>query len=205
MIRLDRGGPEFLIAVTAHLGEWGETESFSPALYGGTTRVWRRAGFEDHAKLSVMERSLASEAREIPTHDISTAKSPDWDALVAVDRSAFDGFWGMSVAALRDAVSANRRSIVLEAKDGPKTVGYAIAGTQWGTAYLHRIAVDPDHGGQGYGAALLARAVNWARSGGSKSMVLNVRPENQRARRVYEKASFADAGSSLTVLRHEVL
>lgn len=202
MVRLDRGGPDFLMAVTKRLAEMGEPETLSPALYAGTTRVWRRAGFEDHASLEVMERSLTSGANEPGAIDVAAMKPVVWRDLAIVDRSAFEGFWGMSIDGLRDAVAANRRSVVMCVRDGPRVVGYAIVGSQWGTAYLHRIAVDADSGGRGIGGAILARSINWARSEGAKTIVLNVRPENSRARRVYERHAFASTGSALTVLRH---
>lgn len=201
MVRLDRGGTEFLIAVTARLRDLGASECYSPALYGGSTRVWLRSGFESHASLRIMERSLRPVPGGAEPHHVQHETDPDWLEIVEIDRSAFDGFWGMSRDGLAEALDANRTHVLLTTRIDSRLAGFAIVGTQWGVAYLHRIAVDPVHEGRGVGRALIAEAFLWGAAKGGRSMVLNVRPENDRAVALYGRTGFTDTGTDLRVLR----
>jgi ribosomal protein S18 acetylase RimI-like enzyme len=201
MVRLDRGGTEFLTAVTRRLHELGAGSVFSPALYGSATGVWRRSGFGDYADLDVMERPLATETPTTGTHLVREEPDPDWDQILTVDRAAFEGFWGMSRLGLSEAHRTNRAGTTFVATNEDGVAGYAIVGSQWGTVYLHRIAVHPDHAGQGLGGALLTASIDWGDRSGGRSIILNVRPENTRARRFYERHGFSDTGTRLRVLR----
>jgi GNAT superfamily N-acetyltransferase len=202
MVRLERGGPEFLTAVTNRLSELGADTVYSPALYPGSSRVWRRAGFEDHADLEIMERPLGTGSVGFEADTVRVERKPDWDQILEVDRLAFEGFWGMSRLALEEAHLTNRSRILLVAGAGSTVDGFAIIGSQWGTVYLHRIAVRPDAAGRGMGSALVAAAIEWGNRTGSKTMILNVRPENERAKELYRRHGFASTGSVLEVLRH---
>ena len=202
MVRVDRGGAEFLHAVTTHLHEIGVDSVYSPALYGGSTGIWSRSGFVEFATLEVMERALNGASPGVDTSDVAIERDPDWDEVLEVDRSSFEGFWGMSRLGLQEAHATNRSTALLVIRDGSRLAGYAIVGSQWGTVYLHRIAVGPDDSGRGLGAALLAGSIEWGNGSGGRSMVLNVRQENARAVRLYERLGFTDTGSALRVLRH---
>ncbi|HEX6302317.1 MAG TPA: GNAT family N-acetyltransferase [Acidimicrobiia bacterium] len=204
MVRLDRGGSDFLRLVTTHLHGLGVDTVYSPALYPGSTDVWRRAGFDGFVSLDVMERPLIDTPFPVGETRVVIARRPDWEQILAVDRLAFDGFWGMSRLGLREAHTTNRTSAVLAASEDKELTGYAIVGTQWATVYLHRIAVRPNAAGRGLGAALVAAALDWGARSGAKSMVLNVRPENRRATRLYERMGFARTETALQVLRHRV-
>jgi len=174
---------------------------YSPALYPGSTRVWRKSGFDDYARLDVMERSLDRAPTQDRPVEVEIDDSPEWNEVVELDRVAFEGFWGMSRLGLEEAHETNRDTALMVTRTDHRLTGYCIVGSQWGTVYLHRIAVEPEHGGQGIGAALVGAAVAWGMSSGGKSMVLNVRPENQRAKRLYERFGFTHTGTALEVLR----
>lgn len=202
MVRIDRGGREFLSAVVDHLYGLGAGSVFSPALFPGSTRLWRRTGFDDYATLDVMERPLLGEPSGRAGIEVRSESRPDWDQILDVDREAFEGFWLMSRNGLVEAHDTNKTAVVLTARSDDRLTGYAIVGSQWGTAYLHRIAVRPADSGRGVGSALLDEAIRWATRTGARSMVLNVRPENARAKQVYQRAGFTDTGTALRVLRH---
>lgn len=201
MVRLERGGTEFLIAVREELFDMEPGDAYSPALYPTSTRVWRRAGFAEHAALAVMERPLSPVPDPGP-HPVTVDVEPDWDVVVDIDRAAFEGFWGMSRLGLQEAHATNRATTLITVSTGNGPVGYAIVGTQWGVAYLHRIAVYPEHSGEGLGVSLLSGAMRWGAANGGRSMVLNVRADNRRARSLYERSGFHDTGTDLRVLRH---
>jgi ribosomal-protein-alanine N-acetyltransferase len=201
MIRLDRGGSGFLSQVTHHLLGLGATQVFSPALYPDSTRSWLVNGYEEHATLDVFERSLLTGPAPAIRHPVESVE-PDWPAIVAIDRAAFSGFWGMSALGLEEAFQANRSAALLTISVEGHSAGYAIVGTHWGVAYLHRIAVHPDAEGRGLGRSLLSASIGWGASNGGRVMILNVRPDNERAQRLYRREGFATTGTSLSVLRH---
>lgn len=202
LVRLDRGGTEFLIGVRDELIGITGNDVFSPALYPGSTRVWRRAGFEDYARLVVMERSLARLPSPRGRHDVVAVEEPDWNEILDIDRAAFEGFWGMSRLGLEEAHDTNPATALLTASTNDTPEGFAIVGSQWSVAYLHRIAVHPSRAGQGLGASLLDVAMRWGAANGARSMVLNVRGDNHRAQELYERSGFTTTGTNLHVLRH---
>ncbi len=175
---------------------------YSPALYPNATRIWDDAGFGRFRELTVMERPL-DQTLEEPEHGVGLARSPDWEALAGVDRESFTGFWRMSALGLAEAMNATPRSALFQIDDGPGPIGYAIVGAQFTTSYLQRVAVVPDRGGRGLGTALIRGCLLWARARGARSMVLNVRPDNDRAARIYRREGFEDTGVALQVLRFE--
>lgn len=201
LVRLDRGGTEFLIGVRDELVGITGDDVYSPALYPGSTRVWRRAGFEEYARLAVMERSLAS-LPDRETRGVVTVENPDWDMILDIDRAAFEGFWGMSRLGLEEAHETNPATVLLTVSTNQDPEGFAIVGSQWGVAYLHRIAVHPSRAGHGLGGALLETALRWGATNGARSMVLNVRSDNRRAQELYERSGFTTTGTNLLVLRH---
>lgn len=200
MLRIDRGGAEFLRSVSNELLDMGADAIYSPALYPDSTGIWSRSGFQPHADLAVMERSLLTPGRRSSVEVLET-DHPDWRAVLDVDRMAFAGFWGMSALGLREAFDASRTSSLLETRIDTELVGYALVGSHWAVSYLHRIAVHPDHRGEGLGSALVGAAISWARAHGGRSMVLNVRKENRRAQTLYERSGFTNTGTMLTILR----
>lgn len=203
MIRVDRGGSSFLDSVTHHLHDLGEDVAYSPALYPDSTTMWARSGFTTHANLALMEHGLSLGPALDSAGEVSATVDPDWSSIHDLDERCFEGFWRMSEAGLREAHETNRTSTVLLTCEGDTIAGYAIVGMQMGVAYLHRIAVSPEHAGVGRGASLLRSAILWGRAHGGRSMVLNVRSENQRAILLYERTGFVMTGTSLLVLRHE--
>lgn len=202
MVRLERGGTDFLKTVISRLYETGVGAIYSPALYPSATQVWTRAGFETNARLDVMERGLGGARSEL-SEEITIESEPDWTEILELDRLAFEGFWGMSRLGLQEAHQTNKDTVVMTVRSDAQIAGYCIVGVQWGTVYLHRIAVRPDVSGRGIGARLVDAAIGWGNATGARTMVLNVRPENARAQRLYQRLGFTHAGTALEVLRHD--
>lgn len=199
IVRLDRGGTEFLIAVVARLSDLGFDTVYSPALFPSSTRVWRRAGFVEEKHLDIMERALTTD-HSAKRAGVTVVAEPDWEQVLEIDRVAFEGFWGMSKEGLEDAYVTNKNSVLLTIGQ-PQPVAYALLGAQWGVSYLHRIAVHPASEGTGLGKTILDAAMDWSYRMGARTMVLNVRPDNLRAKHFYEHAGFITTPTQLRVLR----
>lgn len=197
-VRLDRGGVDFLEAATDYLAELTGAAVYSPAMYPSSTRVWTRAGYVETHQLEILERSTQNAA---PPEGIKVLTVVDWSRIQEIDDAAFDGFWRMSTDGLKEAIASTKRAVVLAV--GEEAIdGYAIVGAQWNVSYLQRIAVHPDRSGAGMGSVLLRAALSWGRQQAATTMVLNVRDENTRARRLYKKEGFSSTGTRLRILRY---
>ncbi len=202
LVRLERGGAAFLGETSDRLAELSGHSVYSPAVFESTARIWRRTGYRPAVHLNMMERSLGRPSPS-PRSIVETTETPDWHALARVDNAAFDGFWRMGVDGLRETMDASSRSIAITSPgpDGP--AGFAVIALQWGVSYLQRIAVHPDYEGNGLGTDLLRAAMLWGRRQSAPVMVLNVRPENERAIALYQREGFTTATDTLHVFRYE--
>lgn len=61
---------------------------------------------------------------------------------------------------------------------------------------IHDLAVLPEYRGQGIGQSLLDEVENRARKGGCCKLTLEVRTDNERARRLYERNGFEASGGA---------
>lgn len=202
LLKLERGGQDFLSAATSSLAEYGSSWVYSPALYPSSTRVWKKAGYQETHRLGVMERSL-SRSIDAPRNPLSRT-TPDWDCLGAIDYAAFDGFWRMGSDGLKEALKATSNAAILTSEFEMGPVGYVIVGAQWGVAYLQRLAVHPNHRGNDIGSDLVRGAIHWARQTTSQVIVLNVRDENEPAQRLYANTGFTATGTKLRILGHDL-
>lgn len=205
-IRLERGSSEFLKSATEAMRDLAQADVFSPALYPDTTRVWHAAGYQPHAELDIMERSITrQDLAESPDHGSSliATTSPRWGEVVEVDRRAFEGFWRMGADGLVEAMVATPSAVFFEWRIQGELAGYALTGTQLTTSFLQRVAVSGDEAGHGIGTELIRACLRWAASKGAQRMVLNVRPENVGAKSLYARLGFSDTGKSLHVLKFD--
>jgi [ribosomal protein S18]-alanine N-acetyltransferase len=86
-----------------------------------------------------------------------------------------------------------RHYVVAEEPDGT-IVGYAGLAAAAGQADVQTIGVRPDRQGAGIGAALLTELVEEAGRRASEAVFLEVRADNDRARRLYERFGFDRVG-----------
>jgi ribosomal-protein-alanine N-acetyltransferase len=197
-LRLLRGNSGFLAEATEWVARAAGGPVLSPALYPSAVRIWERSGYRELLRLNVMEKAV------LPTPEgprwITTTADPDFAALEGVDRAAFDRFWHMGAGGLVEAFRATPRSVVVEARQNGTLLGYAMIGSQAGSCFVQRVAVDPTSRGQGLASAMLNRSEAWARQVGAVTMILNVRLDNEQARSLYNRHGFSDTATTLHVL-----
>jgi [ribosomal protein S18]-alanine N-acetyltransferase len=199
-LRLVRGSSSFLAEATEWVTAAAGGPVLSPALYPSAVRLWERSGYRELLGLNVMEKPVGKTPGSPGW--ITTTTEPDFAALESVDRRAFDRFWHMGSGGLTEAFRATPHSVVVEARQGGRLLGYAMLGSQAGACFVQRIAVGPDSRGNGIGIAMLESAEAWARTVGAATMILNVRRDNEHARGLYKRQGFADTGTRLHVLSY---
>lgn len=195
-IRAERASAEFVGRCAAYLIDFGVEAVHSPPLLGTADRIYRAAGFVDHAQLVLLEADLRSAPREVV--GVHPASQAEKDRAGDIDGRAFRGDWRVGRLGLADALAATPDSVMLWPDDGE---GFVIVGVSTDIAYIQRIAVDPHDQGRGVGRLLLRGAMAWARRRGARTMLLNTQSDNEKATMLYRSESFDVLPSRLTILR----
>jgi GNAT superfamily N-acetyltransferase len=84
--------------------------------------------------------------------------------------------------------AAGRAWVATDAEDRP--VGFAVVDLVDGCAHLEEVSVDPDHAGEGHGAALLAAVEAWARGEGLPAVTLTTFVDVPFNRPWYERRGY---------------
>jgi len=131
-------------------------------------------------------------AREIRLREMSKADMP---RIMALEQELFpEDAWTPEMFAGEFAQPPSRR-LYLVAEEGDALIGYAgMMFTGGSQADVVTLAVDPAHWGQGTGTALLSALVDVAGGRGYTEVVLEVRKDNPRARRLYLRHGFTEIG-----------
>ena len=123
----------------------------------------------------------------------------DVDEVHALERSVFPHPW--SRANFMDSLSSGYDAWVLReaapeqhAPQGGALAGYFLLMYAVDEAHLLDVAVASGRQGSGVGRFLLERIATRARGMGMASILLEVRPSNERALRVYRRHGYAEIG-----------
>lgn len=127
---------------------------------------------------------------------IRPAERADIDALVSIEDAAFPADRLSRRSLLR--LIGSRSAIVLAGEADGRLVGSAVLllRSYSRRARLYSLAVRPGDAGRGFGSTLLAAAERAAAIRGSEALTLEVRDDNSRARRLYERSGYALIGRS---------
>jgi [ribosomal protein S18]-alanine N-acetyltransferase len=119
----------------------------------------------------------------------------DMTAIMALEQQLFpEDAWTPQMFAAEFAQPASRR-LYLVAEDGTALVGYAgMMFTGGSQADVVTLAVNPARWGEGTGTALLMALVGEAEKRGFEEVLLEVREDNPRARRLYLRHGFTEVG-----------
>ena len=121
----------------------------------------------------------------------------DLEEVLALERELFpQDAWspGMFWSELADARHPGATRHYVVAVDGDRIVGYAGLAAVAGTGDVQTIAVARDHWGTGLGARLLTELLRKATAFECREVLLEVRVDNARAQRLYERFGFEPIG-----------
>lgn len=131
--------------------------------------------------------------------DVSLREMRWWDIdpVLALEKELFpDDAWsrGMFWSELAHArgVGSTRRYVV--AYEGERLVGYGGVAASGDLADIQTIAVARDHWGTGLGARLLTELLRHATAFEVEQVMLEVRVDNTRAQKLYERFGFEPIG-----------
>ncbi len=190
----------------------------TPAMNRFEAEAFYQAGFAHlealHLLLCRLNRVDLSDL-SVKADSIGLATGRRWhlDGMLDVDAKAFHGFWRFDHLALKEARTATpsqltrfaypvRRGLAQGVARRP--VGYAVTGRAGNRGYLQRLAVDPDHQGQGLGTLLVHDAFRWLRRRGADTCLVNTQESNKRALALYEHLGFERQNEGLVVLRWDL-
>jgi ribosomal protein S18 acetylase RimI-like enzyme len=160
------------------------------------------SGFSERERLVVLRRPVA----HVPPIDavaharLRRRRPDDLADLLAVDHAAFEPSWRLDAEGIRDAQNATPRSRLRLSTVGDSLVGYAICGRAGRTGYLQRLAVHPDHQGEGHGRALVIDALAWLARRRADDVLVNTQRSNERAIELYRSLGFEHDRGELIVL-----
>jgi [ribosomal protein S18]-alanine N-acetyltransferase len=137
-------------------------------------------------------KARQADAREIRLRPMSKADMP---RIMALEQELFpEDAWTPEMFAGEFAQPASRRHYLI-AEERDALIGYAgMMFTGGSQADVVTLAVDPARWGRGTGSALLSALVEEAGSRGYTEVVLEVREDNPRARRLYLRYGFTEIG-----------
>lgn len=115
----------------------------------------------------------------------------DVDDVFALELSVYPHPW--TRGNFVDSLASGYHGWVLRDAGG-KLAGYFLLMGAVDEAHLLNVAVAADRQGQGLGRYLLDKTVACARGLSMQSILLEVRPSNERALKVYDKYGFAEIG-----------
>ena len=110
----------------------------------------------------------------------------DVTAVATIEQSAYEFPWSPGI--FRDCLLAGYTSLVLE--HSGKVIGYGIMSVAAGEAHLLNLVLSESARRMGNGRRLLDHLMEIARLAGAEGVYLEVRPSNERALQLYERAGF---------------
>ncbi|HUZ43641.1 MAG TPA: GNAT family N-acetyltransferase [Acidimicrobiales bacterium] len=162
------------------------------------------AGFDVEQRLHLLAHDLSDLPEPPGPADVRLRRTrhQDMEEVVRIDQSAFDEFWTMDAAALKDATEATPRARfrLALAGAGAQPAGYAITGKAGNRGYLQRLAVGREATGRGIGRLLVSDGLRWLKRRGAERCLVNTQEGNQRALDLYERMGFRLQSGGLAVL-----
>lgn len=116
----------------------------------------------------------------------------DIDGVLEIEHASFPTPW--SREAFFNEVEKNHFATYLVVEHQDRLIGYCGLWVIIDEAHITNIAVLPEYRGNKIGELLLRQVMHLSRALGAKSITLEVRISNNRAKRLYEKLGFQEGG-----------
>lgn len=123
--------------------------------------------------------------------DLVPMLAADVDEVCALENSVFPHPW--SRANFLDSLASGYDAWVLRGP-GTELAGYFLVMFAYDEAHLLDVAVAAHRQGEGLGRYLLDKVAEHSRKHGMLSILLEVRPSNERALKVYKQYGFSEIG-----------
>ena len=199
---------EFIRRCLRTLERQGYARVVTGALSPSEQSAFRAVGFTVSENLHLLSHDLRRiPAVEPPDGLLRRSSRRDRDAILDLDRLAFDPFWRLDDSGLDEAVGATphtRFRVAIARRDPELVIGYAITGRAGRRGYLQRLAVHPDQQRNGLGTILVADALRWLRRWRADRAMVNTQLANDPALSLYERVGFRREPSGLSVLAREL-
>lgn len=125
-----------------------------------------------------------------PAIEMFPMTEQDLDEILPIEYRVYSHPW--SRANFTDSISSGYSAWVC--RIGGELVGYFVLMLAVDEAHLLNISVAEKRQGMGFGAHLLRQAMNTARLGGATTILLEVRPSNEKALALYRHCGFRQIG-----------
>jgi ribosomal-protein-alanine N-acetyltransferase len=114
----------------------------------------------------------------------------DIEAVMEVEKSAYEFPWTKGIFA--DCIRVGYDCVVATMEG--EIVGHAVLSVAAGESHILNLTVQKTHQGQGLGKQLLRYLIDLARIRSAQSILLEARPSNYAAIRLYEASGFNEIG-----------
>jgi ribosomal protein S18 acetylase RimI-like enzyme len=188
------------------VGALGYRAVLTSALDSFEAPAFLAAGFVERDRLVVLSHDLSGledhPGAEAAFH-LRRGRRGDRHACLALDSQAFPPFWRMDEGGLADARSATPTSRFRVAVTSEGLLGYAVTGRSGSQGFLQRLAIDPDHWGEGIGTALTLDGLRWCARRRVAAVFVNTQVTNDAALSLYEHLGFRTTPNDMVVLLWE--
>lgn len=162
------------------------------------------SGFEQIDKVIILLWS----GEPSPPHDIPLQikirkmELTDIEAVVNVDRTAFDTLWQISYSGLQAGLMKSAIATVAEVQS--QIVGYQISTGSSTGGHLARLAVLPEFQGQGIGSAIIRDMLAQFGERGARKVSVNTQMGNLASLALYKKTGFQLTGEEYGVYQFTI-
>jgi ribosomal protein S18 acetylase RimI-like enzyme len=192
------------LAATDHLQGLGYKEIFTSALTLHERDPFLSLGYEVDQELTLLKRPLGLAVSPLKKPRPRPLRRSDNPQVLLIDALSFDAFWRFDAASMYEAKRATPQARQRVFCEGRQAVAYAVTGAGLTDGFIQRLAVHPDHRGQGLGSQLLDDGLRWLQRKGLAHAWVNTQPQNEPALLLYRKAGFVDCSGGLAVLKRGI-
>jgi ribosomal protein S18 acetylase RimI-like enzyme len=146
------------------------------------------AGYTLFDPTQVTRASLAGAAAH-PSVDIASAPSRDWLDGFATANGVDPRYREVHDAMVR-TIAMNTAFATL--REQGEAIGFGLAVLEREAVGFYDIVIDPARRGRGHGRTLMRALMHWGQEEGAASAYLQVREQNEAARRLYANLGFED-------------